>query len=311
MQHTVKSEIALTGIGLHSGSEVMMVLRPAEVDTGINFVRADVLDKNNCIPAKYNNVVDTRLCTVIGNQDGVTVGTIEHLMAALRGCGVDNVIVELDSPEVPVMDGSSAPFVELLDEVGLFVQNKPRRAIKVLKEVIVEDDGKFAALTPSKESAFAGEINFDHPSIGNQTYQTKLLNGNFRHDIAQARTFGFLKDVEAMRRHGLALGGSLDNAIVLDDKGVMNANGLRFKDEFIRHKLLDAIGDLYLAGGPILGAYSADKPGHAINNALLHELFSSAQNYTFTDLFLDEPSELSDSEFTLSPDGRHASVVVA
>jgi UDP-3-O-[3-hydroxymyristoyl] N-acetylglucosamine deacetylase len=311
MQHTVKSEIALTGIGLHSGSEVMMVLRPAEVDTGINFVRADVLDKNNRIPAKYNNVVDTRLCTVIGNQDGVTVGTIEHLMAALRGCGVDNVIVELDSPEVPVMDGSSAPFVELLDEVGLFVQNKPRRAIKVLKEVIVEDDGKFAALTPSKEYAFAGEINFDHPSIGNQTYQTKLLNGNFRHDIAQARTFGFLKDVEAMRRNGLALGGSLDNAIVLDDKGVMNANGLRFKDEFIRHKLLDAIGDLYLAGGPILGSYSADRPGHAINNALLHELFSSAQNYTFTDLFLDEPSELSDSEFTLSPDGRHASVVVA
>lgn len=311
MQHTIKSEIALTGIGLHSGSEVMMVLRPAPVDAGIKFVRADVLDKDNRIPAKYNNVVDTRLCTVIGNKDGVSIGTIEHLMAALRGCGVDNLIVELDGPEVPVMDGSSAPFVELIDEAGLIVQNKPRRAIKVLKEVVVEDEGKFAALTPSKDSVFSGEINFDHPSIGTQTYQTKLLNGNFRHDIARARTFGFLKDVEAMRRNGLALGGSLENAIVLDDKGIMNDKGLRYQDEFIRHKLLDAIGDLYLAGGPIIGTYSADKPGHAINNALLHKLFSSAQNFAFTDLFLGNSSEFSESDFTILPDGRHSSVVVA
>ena len=154
----------------------------------------------------------------------------------------------------------SASFVELIDEAGLIVQNKPRRAIKVLKEVVVEDEGKFAALTPSKDSVFSGEINFDHPSIGTQTYQTKLLNGNFRHDISRARTFGFLKDVEAMRRNGLALGGSLENAIVLDDKGIMNDKGLRYQDEFIRHKLLDAIGDLYLAGGPIIGTYSADKP---------------------------------------------------
>lgn len=288
MQHTLASPITVNGIGLHSGTEVCMTLRPAGVDSGIVFIRTDVADRDNVIPARWDAVVDTRLCTVIGNEHGVTVGTIEHLMAALRGCGIDNLVIEIDGPEVPVMDGSAAPFVERIDEVGLQAQAMPRRAIKILKEVSIEEGGKTARLLPATGSSFGGLIDFDHPSIGRQKYQIQLVNGNFRHDLADARTFGFLHEVEALRRVGLALGGSLDNAIVLDENKVLNRDGLRYYDEFIRHKLLDAIGDLYLAGAPILGAYEADKPGHAMNNALLHKLFATEGAWTTVDLFTDE-----------------------
>lgn len=288
MQHTIATEIFVDGIGLHSGAEVTMVLKPAPADNGINFIRTDVSGHNNVIPARWDAVVDTRLCTVIANEHGVSVGTIEHLMAALRGCGIDNVNIELDGPEVPVMDGSAAPFVEKIDEAGSLVQEAPRRAIKVLKEVSVEHDGKIVRLTPAIGSTFGGRIDFDHPSIGKQKYEIQLLNGNFRHDLADARTFGFAHEVEAMRQNGLALGGSLENAIVLDEHKVMNQEGLRYYDEFIRHKLLDAIGDLYLAGGPILGAYEADKPGHAMNNAILRKLFSTKDAYKIVDLFMEE-----------------------
>lgn len=281
MQYTLKSEATITGTGLHSGAAVTLTLCPVAAGHGIIFVRTDITGRDNVIPARWDRVVDTRLCTVVGNESGVTVGTIEHLMAALRGCGVDNVIIELNGPEVPVMDGSSAPFVEMIDRVGVIAQNAPRRMIKILKEVAVEVDGKTARLKPADGSFFAGRIDFAHPSIGTQERDVQLLNGNFRHDIADARTFGFLSEVEMLRKNGLARGGSLENAVVLDNGGIMNPEGLRHDDEFIRHKLLDAIGDLYLAGGVIVGAYESSRPGHALNNALLQTLFASPDAWAY------------------------------
>jgi UDP-3-O-[3-hydroxymyristoyl] N-acetylglucosamine deacetylase len=287
MQQTLKNVISITGIGLHSGQDISLSVRPAQVDNGIVFVRTDVNGKDNLIPALWDHVVDTQLCTVIGNEDGITVGTIEHLMAALRGCGIDNAVVELDGAEVPIMDGSSAPFIALIEEAGIAQQAMPRRAIKILKEIVIEEGGKRAALKPANGSIFGGEINFDHPEIGHQEMEIQLVNGNFKHDLADARTFGFLHEVEYMRSNGLALGGSLDNAIVLDKQTVMNESGLRFKDEFIRHKLLDAVGDLYLAGGQIVGAYECSKPGHALNNKILHALFADPTAWEYVDLYED------------------------
>ena len=285
MQHTLKKSVHIAGIGLHSGKTVNIALRPARANHGIVFVRTDVKDKNNIIPALWNYVVDTQLCTVIGNTDGVRVGTIEHLMSALRGCGIDNVLVEIDAAEVPAMDGSAMPFVELIEDTGTAVQSEPRRAIRVLKETTVEHDGKRVTLSPSEECIFAGDIEFAHADIGAQRFETKLMNGNFRHDIADSRTFGFLHEVEWMRKNGLGLGGSLDNAIVLDQEGVMNPGGLRHADEFIRHKLLDAIGDLYLAGGRILGSYDGHRAGHALNNAVLRALFARPDAWEMVDLY--------------------------
>ncbi len=294
-QQTLTKAVTVKGVGLHSGSEVIMTLRPAGEDAGICFIRTDVADRDNHIPALWDRVVDTRLCTVIGNEAGVTVGTVEHLMAALRGCGVDNVTIELDSPEVPIMDGSAEPFVAAIDTVGVKVQKASRRAIRVLKEVSVTRDGKTVTLKPSDAPSFAGEIVFTHPSIGAQKKQVKLVNGNFRHNIADARTFGFVHEVEALRKAGLALGGSLENAIVLDQDKIINEEGLRHEDEFIRHKLLDAIGDIYLAGAPVIGAYESAKPGHALNNALLHELFSTPEAWervSMDEVMADKESEV-------------------
>lgn len=288
MQNTIISPVTVTDIGLHSGAEITMTLRPAREGNGIVFIRTDVTDRDNMIPAKWNNVVDTQLCTVIGNEAGVTIGTVEHLMAALRGCHIDNVVVELDGPELPAMDGSSQPFVEMIDRAGVVPQDMPRRGIKVLKPVTVARDGKVATLNPSEECIFGGEIDFDHPEIGVQIHEVKLVNGNFKHDIANCRTFGFLHEVEYMRANGLALGGSLDNAIVLDRGKIMNEDGLRREDEFIRHKLLDAIGDLYLAGAPIVGEYKSSKAGHAMNNELLRALFADDTAWAYVDMPSDE-----------------------
>lgn len=288
MQRTLSQPAEIKGVGLHTGKEITMTVRPAAEDHGIVFTRVDLPAGENRILARWDNVIDTRLCTVIGNAQGARVGTIEHLMSALRGCGVDNAEIEIDGPEVPILDGSAAPFVALIDDIGTVEQAAPRRAIKILKEVIFRDGDKFARLSPSENSVFGGEIAFDHNAIGAQRYETTLMNGNFRHEIAQARTFGFLHEVEYMRSQGLALGGSLDNAIVLDKDGVMNPDGLRFEDEFIRHKLLDAIGDLYLAGGPILGAYEGHKAGHAVNNQLLRTLFAAPDAWEIADVYGDE-----------------------
>lgn len=288
MQHTVTSSITITDIGLHSGKDITMTIRPARADNGIVFIRTDLVGQDNIIPAKWDYVVDTQLCTVIGNDSGASVGTVEHLMAAFRGCGVDNAVIEIDGAEIPAMDGSSMPFVKRIKEVGTTAQILPRRAIKVLAPVKVTAGDKWAELTPADESIFGGAIQFDHQDIGTQSYETTLVNGNFVHDLAEARTFGFLHEVEYMRKNGLALGGSLDNAIVLDKDGVMNKDGLRFDNEFIRHKLLDAIGDLYLAGGLILGQYNSFKSGHTLNNQLLHALFAQAENWCVVDVYGDD-----------------------
>jgi len=304
MQHTLKNDITMEGIGLHSGKTVHMVIRPAVADHGIVFKRVDLEDGSNIVPATYTKVMDTRLCTMIANEQGACVGTIEHLMAALRGCGVDNAMIEIDAAEVPVMDGSSKDFVEAIEATGLQVQSKPRRAIKILKEIVVREGDKEVRLSPSLVPVYAGRIDFNHSDIGTQEYSLKLVNGNFKHDVADCRTFGFLKDVEAMRSAGLALGGSLDNAVVLDDTGVMNPDGLRCHDEFIRHKILDAVGDLSLAGGPILGRYDGVRAGHALNNAILHALFADPTAWAPIDMFV----EIDETNATVSPQANRVSV---
>lgn len=281
MQRTLQKDIAITGIGLHSGGPVHMSLRPAPEDHGVVFKRVDQQEGTNLIPALYNCVVDTRLCTLIANEHGARVGTIEHLMAAIRACNIDNILIEIDAAEVPIMDGSSKEFVAAIESAGLKEQSKARQAIKILKQVRVTDGDKEVILSPSDTPIYAGYIEFAHPKIGRQDYELKLVNGNFKHDVADCRTFGFLKEVEMMQAAGLGIGGSLDNAVVLDEESVMNPGGLRCNDEFIRHKILDAVGDLHLAGAPILGSYYGIKAGHAMNNAILHALFADRTSYAF------------------------------
>jgi UDP-3-O-[3-hydroxymyristoyl] N-acetylglucosamine deacetylase len=274
-QRTLSAPLTIAGVGVHSGAPATLRLLPATANSGITFVRVDVTDKANRIPARWDCVVDTRMCTVLANTAGVSVATVEHLMAALRGCDVHNVTIEIDGPEIPIMDGSSAPFIQAIDEVGTVALAAPAYAIKVLMPICVEDGDKMVKLLPSTRATYEGEIDFTHDAIGRQSYKMELLNGNFRHELSEARTFGFFDDVEALRKMGLARGGSLDNAIVVDTNGVMNPEGLRFADEFIRHKLLDAVGDMYLAGAPVIAAYHANKPSHAMNNAVLRALFAN------------------------------------
>lgn len=260
-----------------------MTLCPAGAGAGIRFVRTDISGQDNVINARFDHVADTRLCTVIANDAGASVGTIEHVMSALRAMNIDNVIIEIDGGEVPIMDGSAMPFVEMINEAGIKTQAAPQKFIKILREVRYEEDGKWVSLKPSDVASFEGMIDFDQPVIGQQKYSLSLLNGNFLHDIASARTFCFEKEVEAMRAAGLARGGSLDNAIVLSETSVINEDGLRYDNEFIRHKLLDAIGDLYLAGAPIVGAYESFKAGHYMNNQLLHTLFADPDNFAIVE----------------------------
>jgi len=277
-QQTLKSPIDCRGTGLHSGARVNLRLEPAAPGTGVVFRRTDRPVRESDVPARWDAVADTRLCTVVANDHGTTVGTIEHLMAALRGCGVDNAVVALDGAEVPIMDGSAAPFVFLIECAGVTGQVEPRRLIRVLEPVEVGDGSgaraRSARLVPAEESVFAFDIAFDSAAIGRQSRRLTLADGTFKAELARARTFGFLEDVERLRSAGLARGGSLDNAVVIDGDRILNEDGLRCPDEFVRHKILDAVGDLYLAGAPILGAYSGSKAGHALNNALLHALFA-------------------------------------
>lgn len=284
MQQTLKSRITCAGIGLHSGKTVKMALKPAPVDNGIVFVRTDLPHGRAVVPARWDNVVDTRLCTVIGNEHGTTIGTIEHLMAALRGCNIDNVIVEVDAAELPIMDGSSEPFVFLIECAGVARQDKPRKAIQVLREVSVTEGDKTATLSPDNGASYSFEIDFDNRVVARQEQTIRLINGAFKSELSRARTFGFLHEVEMMREAGLALGGSLDNAIVIDHDKVLNKDGLRYTDEFVRHKILDSIGDLYLAGGQILGHFHGIRAGHAMNNKLLHALFADKTAFRMVDL---------------------------
>jgi UDP-3-O-[3-hydroxymyristoyl] N-acetylglucosamine deacetylase len=273
-QHTVRTPALFAGVGVHTGEYARVSVRPAPVDAGVVFVRTDVLDRDNRIPVSAEAVCKTQLGTVIGNTDGVTVSTIEHLMAALVMLGVDNAVVEVDGPEMPIMDGSSLPFVRVLDRAGRRPQEAPRRYIEILEPVEAVDGDKRATLTPADGFEMAFEIRFDVAAIGRQSVDLPMDEQAFREELADCRTFGFLRDVEALRAMGLARGGSLENCVVLDGEVLLNPEGLRRPDEFVRHKALDAIGDLYVLGAPILGRFEGVCAGHGLNNALVRALMA-------------------------------------
>ena len=249
-QHTVKAPARVAGVGVHTGAYTRTVVRSANIDAGIVFIRTDVTDRDNRVPATASAVCKTQLGTVIGNAAGVTVSTIEHLMAALAMLGVDNAVIEIDGPEVPIMDGSAAPFVRILDRAGLREQPAPRRYIEILETVDVQDGHKRASLTPAADFEVAFEIRFDSAAVGHQRVDLPMNEAAFRAELADCRTFGFLHEVEALRAAGLARGGTMANVVVIDGDRVLNPEGLRRPDEFVRHKALDAIGDLYVLGGP-------------------------------------------------------------
>lgn len=271
-QHTLKGPAIFAGVGVHTGAYVRVSCRPAPVDTGIVFVRTDVTDRDNRVPAAAEAVTRTQLGTVIENASGVTVSTIEHLMAALVMSGVDNVIVELDGPEMPIMDGSSLQFVQILDRAGVREQEAPRRYIEILYPIEVVDGDKRATLSPADSFEVAFEIAFASKAIGRQRVDLPMDGRAFRDELADCRTFGFLHEVEALRAMGLARGGSMENAVVIEGDRVLNPEGLRRPDEFVRHKALDAIGDLYVLGAPIIGRFEGVLAGHGLNNQLVRAL---------------------------------------
>ena len=283
MQNTLLKPITCKGVGVHNGKEVTLRILPAKEDTGVLFIRTD-LNKDNQILAHYANVIDTKMCTIIANEHGARVSTIEHLMSALWGCGIDNAIIEVDADEVPIMDGSSAPFVALIEANGIAAQSKPRKIIEILKPIRIEHEGKTIEIQPSKDFEVNFTIDFDHKAIGQQEYNYSEKNSSYNHKISRARTFGFAFEVEYLKRLGLAQGASLDNAVGIDENGVMNKEGLRYYNEFARHKVLDCIGDLYLACMRIKGKVDAFKAGHALNNLLLHKLFANPDCYRILEM---------------------------
>ena len=279
-QQTINKAISISGIGLHSGKQVEMKLEPAEEDQGVKFIRSDKT-KNNVINAIWSNVSETILSTTISNSSKLKISTIEHLMSALSGLHIDNLTIYINASEVPIMDGSSKPFVDLIENVGIKEQNKKRRILNVKKVVEVKSSKSSAKIIPNNQFSIDFEIDFPSQLVSKQSCQLQLINGNYKSDIAAARTFGFEKDVEYLRSNGLALGGSLDNAVVVGENKILNKDGLRYNDEFVRHKILDSIGDLYLAGSPIIGYFYGNKSGHHLNNELLKKLFSDKSNYEY------------------------------
>jgi UDP-3-O-[3-hydroxymyristoyl] N-acetylglucosamine deacetylase len=300
-QRTLKSSVSCLGVGLHSGKPVQLTLNPAPIDTGIIFHRTD-LAADALIPARWDRVVDTRMCTAIGNGNGAIVGTIEHLMAALAGCGIDNATVDVGGPEVPIMDGSSRPFVDMVASAGVVNQDKPRRVIRVLKTVSVSSGNGEARLSPGPCLSLDVAIDFASGAVAKQALSIGVVNGSFPRELASARTFGFLHEVEELWAAGLAKGGSLDNAVVVSGDKVLNEGGLRFEDEFVRHKMLDAVGDLYLAGAPIIGQFHGVRSGHATNNALLRALFADVDSWKY-DVFRGDEA-LSAIDGDIFPEGE-------
>lgn len=284
MQHTLNNIATFSGKGLHSGEACTMTIRPAPADHGIVFVRTDVTDKNNRIVARYDNVEASQLCTLLKNDDGVKVSTIEHVMSAFAGMGVDNALIELDSDEVPIMDGSAMPFIRGIEKAGLQQQNATRKAYRILKPVEVRDElGRVARFEPDVSSVFEFTIDFENKSIGRQHYIFELMDSvDFKNEIADCRTFTRLQDIEMLFQANLIKGGGLDNAVVFDQDHVINPEGLRHDDEPVRHKILDAIGDVYLAGQPVIGRFVCEKGGHALTNALLRKLFDTADAFVET-----------------------------
>lgn len=277
LQRTLKKEVHCASIGLHTGRKVNMTIKPAPMDTGIVFVRKD-LPESKPIVADFKTVCDTTLATTIGSN-GVTVSTVEHLLSAFSGMGLDNATIELDSFEVPIMDGSSRPFVNMLKQVGTRTQGRSKKMLVIKKPVSITAGDSRAMLLPSEEFKITYEIDFTHSAIGKQAYSMVFSDQNYEDCICSARTFGFLKEVEFLQARGLGLGGSLDNAIILDDQKIINKDGLRMPDEFVRHKILDAIGDLFLLGMPIIGHFVAYKSGHKLNNLLLRELIQNENSW--------------------------------
>jgi UDP-3-O-[3-hydroxymyristoyl] N-acetylglucosamine deacetylase len=271
VQHSLGRSVSCDGVGLHSGDPVSLTIRPAAIDTGIVFRR---LDAGAEIRAIWSNTVDSALRSVLSNREGVSINTIEHLMAAFAGSGIDNAIVELDGPELPILDGSAAPFLTMIDRAGTRPQDAARRAIKILKPIRVAGNGASAELIPDHGFSMSFAIDFDTPLIRRQDLALTVEADTFRAELSRARSFCMFDEIERMKAAGLARGGSLDNAVVIDGDRVMNVGGLRYADEPVRHKLLDAVGDLYLAGGPLIGHFRGHRSGHALTRRLLVELFS-------------------------------------
>ncbi len=286
-QSTVDREIILKGIGVHSGTEVSLILHPAEANTGYNFYVQGGAQVGH-VPGDFRAVSNLTLCTQISGQDGTTVGTVEHLLAALRGLGIDNVDIEIDANEIPIMDGSSEAFVDAIEEAGIRELDEPRRYIKVLRAVQVKDGDAIGEIFPYNGFRLDVEINFNSPLIGRQRLDVEVTPSSFKKKLCRARTFGFMKDVKQLWSVGRALGASLDNTIALGDDRVMNPEGLRFPDEFVRHKTLDAVGDLALAGAPILGFYRSSRGGHRLNSTMLHALYANKDAWTIVEM-ADKP----------------------
>jgi UDP-3-O-[3-hydroxymyristoyl] N-acetylglucosamine deacetylase len=291
-QQTLKLPIKFCGIGVHSGILVNVTLKPAPENTGIVFKRVDK-HENNLIEARYDRVVDTRLCTVIENDHGLKVSTIEHLMSAFWGVGIDNAIVEIDGEEMAIMDGSSAPFVAMIEKAGLSSQNAARKYIKIRKEITIKNDDKFVQLLPADSTSFKCSIEFPHPCIGYQEALYDAITSDYGHEISRARTFGFTKEIEMLKSMGLARGGSLDNAIGLDETSILNPEGLRYKNEFASHKLLDLIGDLYLAGYRIIGKIETHRSGHHLNNMTLRQLFANPDSFRIMEFCTSQKASIS------------------
>jgi UDP-3-O-[3-hydroxymyristoyl] N-acetylglucosamine deacetylase len=276
-QRTLMNEVGCTGIGLHTGEKVKINLRPAPANSGIKFVRTD-LKGHPEVDVRFDNVFDTTLATTIGTN-GCKVSTIEHLMSAFFGLGIDNAVVELDGPEVPIMDGSAAPFVYLIKSGDIREQESPKQFIIIKKPFKVDDGNRSVCIYPSKELKITYMIDFQHPLLRNQEYELTFSGRDFIREISTARTFGFMKDVETLKKNGLARGGSLDNAVVIDDFRIINEDGLRFDDEFVRHKILDFIGDISIVGSPIIGHFVVKKSGHFLNQHMLKKLMESKKHW--------------------------------
>ncbi len=293
LQRTLKEAISATGVGLHSGERVRLTLRPAPPDAGITFIRTD-LPEPVAVKALPELVNDTRLSSTLVSETGVRVGTIEHLMSALAGLGIDNLVVEVTAAEIPIMDGSAAPFLFLVQTAGIVEQAVAKKFIRVLEPVEIVDGDKWVRLDPHEGFTVSLSIEFNHPAfnLAPQKVDVDFSHRSYIEEISRARTFGFMHEVEYMRNHGLGLGGSLDNAIVIDDEYVLNPEGLRFPDEFVRHKILDAIGDLYIVGHPLIAHFSGHKSGHAMNNQLLRTLLARPEAWELVSFVdpLDVPS---------------------
>ncbi|MER2491898.1 UDP-3-O-acyl-N-acetylglucosamine deacetylase [Catenovulum sediminis] len=283
-QRTLKTSVSTIGVGLHRGEKVKLTMRPAPANTGIVFRRVDLSPAVD-MPISPEAVTDTQMCTCMTNADGVAISTVEHLMSALAGLGIDNVIVELDANEVPIVDGSASPFIMLIEEAGIEELNAAKKFIRIDQPIRVEVGDKWAEVLPHNGFKLDFAVEFPHPAIAatRQHVEMDFSSQTFINEVSRARTFGFMKDFEYLRANNLALGANFDNAVVLDEFQVLNANGLRYDDEFVMHKILDAIGDLYMAGLPILGHFRSFKTGHAVNNILLREIMQQKDKWTLVD----------------------------